>query len=101
MKLPSRLHALFWDYKFEDLTWETDHDFIVDRVLTVGDWDSIKWLWSRLGDEGLKEWVASHHQKLSPRQLRFWEVMLGLPHKRVSEWLAVRQGNLWEKRTSR
>ena len=100
-RLPSRLRALFWDYKFEVMTWETDQDLIVDRVLTTGDWESVKWLRSRLGDDGLKEWITSHHRKLSPRQLRFWEIILALPHKRVSEWLSARSENMWEKRMAR
>lgn len=101
IRLPSRLRALFWDYKFEVMTWETDRDLIVDRVLTTGDWESVKWLRSRLGDDGLKEWITSHHRKLSPRQLRFWEIILALPHKRVSEWLSARSENIWEKRMAR
>ena len=100
-RLPSRLRSFFWDYKFEDISWEINRDFIVERLLTTGDWESIKWLGSRLGDEGLKQWITSHHQKLSPRQLRFWEIILALPHKRVNEWLAVRRENVWEKRTAR
>jgi hypothetical protein len=100
-KLPARLRALFWDYEFDDLTWEAHHDFIVDRVLTTGDFESIRWLRSRLGDENLKEWITNHHQKLSPQQLRFWEIILALPHKRVSEWLAARNENIWEKRAAR
>jgi len=101
-KLPLRLRRLFWDYKFGDLSWERDREFIMDRVLTTGDWASIKWLRSKLGDEeDLKDWIATHHQKLSPRQLRFWEIILEIPHKRVTEWLAARPQNVWEKRTVR
>lgn len=97
-KLPSRLRALFWDYKFEDMAWESDQDLIVDRVLTTGDWESVKWLRSRLGDDGLKEWITSHHRKLSPRQLRFWELILKLPHRKVDEWVAAAKTSVWENR---
>ena len=31
--LPKLLRPLFWDYRFDELNWETDRDLIVGRVL--------------------------------------------------------------------
>ena len=37
---------------------------------------------------------------MSPRQLRFWELVLGLDDEAVSGWIADRQGGskLWDRR---
>jgi hypothetical protein len=101
-KLPHSLKALFWDYPFETLTWEQDHELILSRILTSGNWDAVTWLRSRAGDHSLKEWIERHQGKgLSPQQLRFWELILGLPHRQVNIWLSSERRKIWEKRVTR
>ena len=89
-KLPATLRALFWDYDFTALSWENDRDLIMARVLTAGDWDAVTWLRSRVGDRALREWIERHRGGgLSPQRLRFWELILGLPHCQVNAWLVA------------
>jgi hypothetical protein len=37
--------------------------------------------------------------ELSPRQLRFWELVLELPHRQVNAWLAATCRTIWDRRT--
>ena len=98
-RLPAMLRALFWDYDFDALTWEKDRDLITARVLASGGWDTVAWLRARVGDPALREWIERHRGRgLSPRQLRFWELILGLPHHQVNTWLATEEREIWEKR---
>jgi len=98
-KLPRSLRALFWDYDFATLAWESDRDLIVARVLTSGNWDAVTWLRSRLGNHALREWIERHHGGgLSPQRLRFWELILELPHRQVNAWLAANGRQVWDKR---
>ncbi|MBI4640767.1 MAG: hypothetical protein HY731_08740 [Candidatus Tectomicrobia bacterium] len=98
-KLPGMLRALFWDYEFEELTWEYDRDLIIRRVLIDGTWDAVTWLRSCIGDIGLREWIKRHQGRgLSPKQLRFWELILGLPHRQVNAWLKAEERKVWDKR---
>jgi hypothetical protein len=98
-RLPALLRELFWDYDFEALTWENDRNLIIARVLAAGSWDAITWLRARAGDRALREWIERHQgQGLSPQQLRFWELILGLPHRQVNAWLAAEGRKIWEKR---
>jgi hypothetical protein len=98
-KLPEELRPLFWDHKFASLSWDEDQDMIVARVLAAGDWPSVQWLRSQLGDPGLREWLLRRHGAgLSPRQLRFWELILDLPHRRVNEWLCTPGRASWDHR---
>src|SRR5207249_11685493 len=86
--LPALLRPLFWDYDFKTLTWDDDRDLIIARVLASGTWEAIIWLRAHLGDQALREWIERRRGRgLSPRQLRFWEVMLDLPHRQVNAWL--------------
>ena len=101
-KLPKMLRPLFWDYNFDTLTWEEDRDLVISRILISGNWDAVTWLRSRAGDQSLKEWIERLQGKgLSPVQLRFWELILGLPHQRVNTWLLSERRKIWEKRAHR
>ncbi len=98
-RLPAMLRALFWDCDFEALTWENDRDLITARVLASGGWDAVTWLRSCLGDCALRDWIERRQGRgLSPQQLRFWELILGMPHRQVNVWLAAEGRKIWEKR---
>jgi hypothetical protein len=98
-KLPRMLRSLFWEYDFEALTWESNRDLVIARVLAHGTWDDVTWLRSRLGDTALREWIVCHQgRELSPQQLRFWELILDLPHQQVSACLQVQERRVWENR---
>jgi len=99
LKLPDMLKALFWEYDFEALTLEKDRDLIIARVLIHGTWDAVTWLRSYVGNGELREWIERHQGRgLSPKQLRFWELILGLPHRQVNAWLKAEERKIWDKR---
>jgi hypothetical protein len=98
-KLPHLLQICFWDYDFSALSWEKDRDFIIGRVLSYGNWDAVIWLRSRLEDHALREWIMHHQGRgLSPRQLRFWQLILGLSHREVNSWLELQPRSFWGRR---
>jgi hypothetical protein len=81
------------------LTWEADANLIIGRILTEGGWESIQWLRRRLPNPALKEWIERKRgAALSARQLRFWELVLGLPRRKVNSWLKDPARQLWEGR---
>jgi hypothetical protein len=97
--LPEMLRPLFWDYHFWKLSWERDRDLVTARVLAEGDWDAVKWLRKRLGDEALRAWIERRRGAgLTRQQVRFWELMFGIPHRQVSEWLAQESRKVWDNR---
>lgn len=99
VKLPALLKPIFWDYPFTQLSWKTDRELIIRRVLANGSWDTIVWLWKKMGTEALRKWLIANQAKgLDPRRIRFWELMLDLPPNQVEEWLKTARGNPWEKR---
>jgi|ERR1043166_3369627 hypothetical protein len=98
-RLPEHLRPYFWEYRFAQLSWATDANLIIARVLAVGHWQSIRWLLRRLGKPALKDWlIARRGAGLSDRQLRYWEVILELPRRTVNAWLRNPARQVWEKR---
>ncbi len=83
--LPEELRPFFWEYDFRTLSWDANQDFITGRLLTHGDWNAVQWLRSNVGDKAIREWLESRCGRgVSPQRLRFWELLLGIPHRRVN-----------------
>ncbi len=100
--LPEELRPLFWDCDFESLQWPNDMDFVTGRILTSGEWDALRWLRSKTGDAALKEWLESHKGGgLSPERLRFWELVLCIPHQTVNAWIMKERRSIWRHRAVR
>lgn len=99
-RLPRRIEPFFWDCDLDRLRWEEHRDFITKRILLHGNWDSIRWLRSRTGEDAIKEWILRHKGgQLPPPQLRFWELVLQLSKRQVTSWIKSRRQSLWEQRT--
>ena len=93
------MRRLFWDYEFERLSWADDRDLIIARILDVGDMPSLRWLRRRVSDAELRAWLTHRRGAgLSSRHLRFWELILDIPHRTVNGWLAQPGRRAWEGR---
>lgn len=98
-RLPEMLRQFFWEYRFRDLSWKADRDLVTWRILTHGDWKATCWLRRRLGDDELRQWILARDGRgLSSRQLRFWELILGLPPTLVNRWVKRARNSIWERR---
>lgn len=96
--LPRRLKGLFWEYDFSKLSWAEDSDLITARILSTGDWESVKWLLAKLGRKELRRWIVERGGRgLDARRLRFWELILKLPHRTVTRWIEAGNGT-WARR---
>jgi hypothetical protein len=97
--LPRNLRAFFWDYRFDQLSWEVDRELVIRRLLTHGSWEAITWLRRKIGDGDLRKWLIAHQGRgLSPRQLRFWSLVLALPNRQVSVWMQTGRANPWSRK---
>jgi hypothetical protein len=97
--LPEHLAELFWEYDASDLDWVEHREFIARRVLSHGRWEQLRWLREQLGDPELRRIIEkSEGRDLSPRQLRFWQLILEIPAARVDGWLHDSRRQLWDRR---
>jgi hypothetical protein len=47
----------------------------------------------------MREWIRERRGRaLSRKQLRFWQLILGLPEAEVDAWLEAREQDPWERR---
>lgn len=99
--LPDRLAKLFWDYDASLLSWESDRDLVIARVLASGDWAALRWLLDHEGREPLRGWIEARQGRgLDARRLRFWQLVLGVPARRVNQWLRTLARDGWPRRTA-
>jgi len=99
--LPSAVRDLLWDVAPGEMCLPRHRDFLIGRILTRGTWAAVDWLRRELTEAAIAEYLhRTRGRLLSPRQLRFWELVLGLPEGAVSGWIADRQGasELWDRR---
>ena len=100
--LPENLQTLFWDYESLELNWERDRDLVIARVLASGSWDQVAWLRSQIDESKLRDWIESRQGAgLTPQRLRFWELILSLPHHQVDAWLGAAGRKTWDQRVQR
>lgn len=99
MSLPPQVRSLFWEYGERDVSLEREPDFVMGRVLSAGDWESVRWLRRELGDVALRDYLSrTSGRLLSPRQLRLWQVLLDLPEETVTRWLQKETRQVWDGR---
>ncbi len=72
---------------------------IIGGLTAIWNWDSLRWLRRRLPDAELRIWLEHRRGAgLSNRHLRYWELILELPHRHVNSWLAQSGRRIWEDR---
>lgn len=99
MPLPAGVRSLFWEYGEPGPSLERDRDFVIGRVLSAGDWESIRWLRRELRDSGIRDYLSrTDGRLLSRRQLRLWQVLLDLDEQMVGGWLQRETRQLWDRR---
>ena len=97
--LPPAVKKLFWDLDPRGLRWDRDREQIIGRILASGPWQTVTWLRSTAGDEAIRSWIEEHEGRgLSPQQLRFWQVIAGIPRRRVDAWLKSEGRQVWDRR---
>ena len=89
----------FWDSDITSLSWERNKNFIIRRILEHGDYDSLHWLRAQLGDAGLRAWIIARNGKgLTPRQVRYWALILDIESHLADQWVKTASETLWELR---
>lgn len=101
-RLSPLLRPLFWDYDWRELSWARDEELILGRVLAEGGWEQARLLRLRLGDQRIADWLLRREGRgLSAQRLRYWELILGLPKRRVDVWVKAARSGPWGQRARR
>lgn len=72
---------------------------MIERVLGEGTWDAIEWIRGRVGDGAIRDLLLrTKGRRLSPPQLRLWQVILDLPEETVTGWVQSEARGVWDGR---
>ena len=74
-ELPGMLRKYFWDCNFEDLTMRQYPIFISERILNLGDKDSVGWLFSKVDKEFLID-LVNKSRNLNKKTKNYWNLIL-------------------------
>jgi len=74
-ELPEMLREYFWDCSFEDLRLAQYPIFISERILNLGDMDSLRWLFSKIDKEFLID-LVNKSRNLNKKTKNYWKLML-------------------------
>ncbi|HET6201294.1 MAG TPA: hypothetical protein VFI25_00680 [Planctomycetota bacterium] len=97
--LPDSVSSLFVEYGPGQVSWERDRDFVVERILANGSWEAIQWARARGADARIRDLLLRKRgRRLSPAQLRLWQVILDLPEETVGEWIRAPGREIWDRR---
>jgi hypothetical protein len=100
--LPEHFSQYFWDCDFKTVSWRKHKESLVLRLLARGTWNDIQWFRGRVGDAWLRAWLVKRRGKAVDRPtLKFWALVLHIPEKTVSLWLADESRKIWDQRFQR
>lgn len=75
--IPEELHWLFWEVDPAEIELERHRDYVLERIMTRGDWAAMRWLIRTVPAETLGEFLSRKGQRLPPRERAFWSVIAG------------------------
>lgn len=73
--LPEYFEKYFWDCDFESLNLRAHSRFIIERLLNLGNSESIRWLLAHVEKSALKDIVQSS-RNLNRKTRNYWTLML-------------------------
>ncbi len=75
--MPEQFRPLFWDVDWDTLDIERNRDFIIERVLNMGDQLSVCWLCKEYSQIHILQ-VVKTSRRLSKKTARCWQNYFGL-----------------------
>ena len=97
--LPPELARYFWEYDPASLDLVRSRHTVIRRLLESGDWDATRWLIQNVSEDELRAFLVRRAGRgLTPKRLRYWGVILGLPRDEVTAWIRAQQQNPWARR---
>lgn len=67
--------ALFWDVDPKKIDTEKNAQYIIERILDLGNDKEVKWLWN-FYDKGFLKKIVEKSRCLRPRTKNLWMLML-------------------------
>jgi hypothetical protein len=69
------LRPFFWDTEIEKIDIQKNRDYLIERILEVGDSAAVKWLFATYPLADIKR-ILAQSRTLSRKSRNFWELIL-------------------------
>lgn len=80
--LPRFLHRYFWDVEATKLNPQKRSQYVIQRLLEMGDVEAVRWVRRNFSEKQIKETVKKR-RGFSPKTASFWASFLKIPSEEV------------------
>lgn len=77
-QLPYDVTMLFWEVDPGAVDLERHRDYVLERVMSRGGWEAMRWLRGAYPVDQLREFLVSHGARLCGRDFAYWALIAGL-----------------------
>lgn len=98
MDTSGEIKRFFWDVDFSNLDKNKDRDFIVERLLEMGDEKSTNWLFSVYDKKAIRE-ILKKSKKITPKSANYWALILEISPTEIlclKKRLLTRPETIWK-----
>lgn len=82
MRLPKSFYRYFWDIDFKKLDSCKKPQYIIQRLLEMGDEKAVRWLRKNFDEKEIAETIKKR-RGFSPKTVNFWAYILKIPPKEI------------------
>jgi hypothetical protein len=76
-RLPSTFAWLFWEVDPNAIDLDVHRDYVLERVMSRGDWEAMRWLRGAYSNDVLASFLQRKGTRLAPRERAYWCVVSG------------------------
>lgn len=75
---PDCVQRLFWDVDPDTVELVRHADYVMERVMSRGTWEAMRWLRAAYSREQLADFVQRKGDRLTPRDRAYWSLVAGI-----------------------
>ena len=95
-RIPTALKPFFWDVRLSTLSADHHRDFILARLLELGDGAAVRWVRQTYPPKEVRNFLIHRGAEvLSPRSWTFWARQVGVTSRRSVRSSWRRRGRAW------
>ena len=73
--IPNHLQQFFWETDLSKINIEENKQYIIERILELGDKDAVQWIFSNFSLDEIKK-ALKESRRMSKKSLNFWSIIL-------------------------
>lgn len=81
--IPSDLRSFFWEIDADSIDPHKYGDYVIGRILELGNDAAVAWMRSTFTEEQIKK-VVRQDRHLSPKSATFWALMYRIPAEEIA-----------------